>query len=145
MASNRPKKGYFPSERVKGQEAIELSTPVVRSPDQMQLSTGVITDTSIIEAELTAVKEERDYYRQLFRVSIGLSFVIVTLILIFTLPTIFQWSSFNNHPKKINLHIIITAVIIGLGWVIADQNKTRRTFVLGSVLLVGLFTFTQVL
>ncbi|MCB8944755.1 MAG: hypothetical protein H6658_13480 [Ardenticatenaceae bacterium] len=95
------------------------------------------------EVELEKSQRERDRYEMYARIVLGIIVSLVGFVLVFFFFPRIHW--FNTHPHKNGLYLAAILEIIGLSWLVADNNPTRKGYVFGGMVVTVIIELIQVL
>jgi hypothetical protein len=75
----------------------------------------------------------------------GIVIAVTGLWVIFDSSGLARWRWLADHPKKFSLEITSAIAVLGVAWIMADANETRRWFALSSIVVAAVLGIIQLL
>lgn len=144
MTQPPPKKVYIPDPPpTRGGQNSQLNTNALTTTKTGQ-SKPLDIETSSIEVQLTDANKKLSFFRSWFKFSIGLWVGTILTLLLFYIPIALRLEGFLNHPRRMTIQLLLIVIFIGVSWIIADNDKNRRWFAFGSIVLAAVFAIVQI-
>ena len=90
------------------------------------------------EEEKSILRQQLVTYRFRWLFLLGTVIWIIGSIIMWQAPHLIGWEALTTHKNYISLSSISCVVLGGLIWATLDENKSRRIFAIGSVVVAGL-------